>query len=68
MRKLELCDVKGKLLPARKGDPRKVALATLLRTRTALGNEWVAKRREMGHDRSVSRLIRLGADHNEIRK
>ena len=65
---LELCDEKGKLLPARKGDARKVALATLLRTRTATGNEWVAKRLEMGHDRSVSRLIRQGADHNEVRK
>ena len=50
LRKLELCDAKGKLLPARKGDARKVALATLLRTRTAMGNEWVAKRLEMGHD------------------
>ena len=40
LRKLELCDEKGKVLPARKGDPRKVALATLLRTRTTTGNEW----------------------------
>ena len=65
---LELCDEKGNPLPARKGDPRKVALATLLRTHTAISNQWVAKRLEMGHDRSVSRLIRQGADHNEVRK
>ena len=43
MRELELCDVKGNPLPARKGDPRKVALATLLQTRTAMGNEWGCK-------------------------
>jgi len=68
MRELELCDVKGNPLPARKGDPRKVALATLLRTHTAISNQWVAKRLEMGHDRSVSRLIRQGADLNEVSK
>ena len=59
LRKLELCDEMGKLLPARKGDPRKVALATLIRTHTVMGNEWVAKRLEMGHDRSVSRSHEL---------
>jgi REP element-mobilizing transposase RayT len=68
LRALELCDAKGKLLPARKGDPRKVALATLVRTRTAMGNPWLAKRLEMGHDRSVSRLIRQGCDNRLVRK
>ncbi len=68
LRKLELCDEKGKLQAAPKGDPRKVALATLLRTHTAMRNEWIAKRLEMGHDRSVSRLIRQGAEANEVRK
>ncbi len=65
---LELCDEEGNLLPARKGDPRKVALATLLRTHTAISNAWLAKRLAMGHDRSVSRLIRQGADRNEVTK
>lgn len=68
LRVLELCDEKAKPLPARKGDARKVALATLLRERTAVGNAWVAKRLDMGHDRSVSRLIRHGADLGEVRK
>ena len=68
LRELELCDEMGELLPARNGDPRKVALATLLRMRTTMGNEWVAKQLDMGHDRSVSRLIRQGRDHNEVRK
>jgi len=68
LRELALCDEKGNPLPAPKGDPRKVALATLLRTHTAISNEWVAKRLEMGHDRSVSRLIRQGTEHPEVRK
>ena len=68
LRAFSLCDDEGSLLPARKGDPRKVALATLVRARTAMGNDWVANRLEMGHNRSVSRLIRQGADHKEVRK
>jgi len=68
LRQLKLGDGTGKPLPARKGDPRKVALATLLRTHTAMGNEWVAKRLEMGHDKSVSRLIRQGGDQREVKK
>jgi len=68
LRELKLCDEEGMLLSVRKGDPRKVALATLLRTHTSISNPWIAKRLEMGHDRSVSRLIRQAADHNEVRK
>ena len=68
VRELGLCDDGGNLLPARKGDPRKVALATFVRSRTAVGNEWIANRLEMGHNRSVSRLIRQGTDHKEVRK
>ena len=68
LRQLELCDGKGNLLPARKGDSRKVALATLLRTHTAMGNKWVAHRLEMGHDKSVSRLIRQGGAQREVKK
>ena len=68
LRQLALCDGKGKPLPSRKGDPRKVALATLLRAHTAMNNEWVAKRLDMGHDKSVSRLIRQGRDQREVGK
>ncbi|MEI7957111.1 MAG: hypothetical protein WCJ66_18265, partial [Verrucomicrobiota bacterium] len=68
LRELELCDEEEKLRFVRKGDPRKVALATLLRTQTSITNQWIAKRLEMGHDRSVSRLIRQGSNHNEVRK
>lgn len=41
----------------KKGDPGKVMVATLLRERTAVGNEWIAKRLAMGHSGSVSRLV-----------
>ena len=68
MRQLELCDEMGNLLPARKGDPRKVALATLLRSHTTITNLWLATRLAMGHDRSVSRLIRQGTDHPAVRQ
>jgi len=33
-----------------------------------MGNEWVAKRLEMGHDKSVSSLIRQGREHREVKK
>lgn len=40
-----------------KSDPRKVALASLLRARTSVGNNWIATRLAMGHPGSVSRLL-----------
>lgn len=58
----------SELAALRKGDPRKVALATLVRARTGVSNQWVAQCLAMGHDRSVSRLIRQGRDNPEIRE
>lgn len=66
LRALDLCAEDGTLLPARKGDPRKVALAALVRQRTAMGNEWLANRLEMGHPNAVSRLIQQGADNSSV--
>ncbi len=40
----------------RKGDRPKVLVAALLGKRTAVANDWIAKRLIMGHHRSVSRL------------
>lgn len=71
MRGLEetgLADEAGRLIRTRKGDPRKVALASVVKARTSVGNEWLAQRLEMGHNRSVSRLIRQGNDNPEVRK
>jgi hypothetical protein len=41
----------------RKGDPRKVLVAALVRKNTAVGNRWLAERLAMGHTAGVSRLL-----------
>lgn len=53
---------------ARKGDPHKTALATLIKTRTCVSNEWLAGCLKMGHNRPVSRLIRQGKDQHEVQQ
>lgn len=52
----------------RRGEAGKVVLATLVRTPTGVDNAWVAKRLHMGQDRSVSRLIRHGAEDAAVAK
>lgn len=52
--------------PLRKGDPRRVAIAMMLKNQTAVSNRWIAERLGMGHDRSVSRLIRQGKENRKI--
>lgn len=44
----------------RKGDYRKVAIATILKTTTEVSNQWITERLEMGHENSINRLIRNG--------
>jgi putative transposase len=63
-----LANAAGKLIQARKGDLRKVALATVVKEHTSVSNEWLAQRLEMGHNRSVSRLIRQGNENLEVMK
>jgi len=58
LKQFGLVNEAGCLSPSRKGDPRKVALASVVKAHTSAGNEWLAIRLEMGHNRSVSRLIR----------
>jgi len=41
----------------RKGDPRKVLVAALVRKNTSVGNRWLAERLAMGHTASVSRHV-----------
>jgi putative transposase len=60
--------VDGRMVHMRKGDPRKVVIATLVKSRTSVGNEWLAQRLEMGHSRAMSRLIRQGRENPEILK
>jgi hypothetical protein len=50
-----------------KGDPRKVALASLVRMRTSVTNAWLAERLAMGQSGSVSRLIKSGLDEDETK-
>lgn len=52
----------------KKGDPRKVAIATLIKCHTSASNLWIAERLGMGHDRSVSRLIKQGKDDETIQQ
>lgn len=47
----------AKLAELRKGDPRKVLVAVLLRKHTSVGNRWLADRLVMGHTAGVSRLL-----------
>ena len=65
---LGLLDETGLLILTRKGDPRKVALTSMVKAHTSVGNKWLARRLDMGHDRSVSRLIRQGNDDLKITK
>jgi putative transposase len=51
----------------RKGDPRKVAMAIIIKRHTSVSNFWIAERLGMGHDRSVSRLIKQGKADETIR-
>jgi len=68
LKQFGLVDEAGGLSPSRKGDFRKVALASVIKAHTSVGNEWLAVRLEMGHNRSVSRLIRQGSDADKIKK
>jgi REP element-mobilizing transposase RayT len=54
---LGLPDEPKALAALRKGDPRKVCLAMLLRKHTTAGNAWIAQRMLMGEPGSVSRLV-----------
>jgi hypothetical protein len=65
---LGLLDGKGQPVPTRKGDPHKMASASVVKSHTSVGNEWIAQRLEMGHSRSVSRMIRQGNDNPQVIK
>jgi putative transposase len=52
----------------RKGDSRKVAIAILIKRHTSVSNIWIAERLGMGHDRSVSRLIKQGKTDETTQK
>ena len=55
--------------PLRKSDPRKIAIAIaiVVKASTTAGNQWIAERLEMGHERAASRLVRKGLTEPKIR-
>lgn len=62
LERLEVSDEESQLSAMRKGDVREVAVAMVLKARTKVGNEWITQRLKMGHNRSVSRLIKMGRE------
>jgi hypothetical protein len=60
---LDLPTASGELAMLKKADPRKAALAILLRKRTAVATGWIAERLAMGHASTVSRLAKDEASH-----
>jgi len=53
------------LVNIRKGDERKVLVATIARKHTSVSNSWLAERLEMGHTGSVSRVIGVSTRNKE---
>jgi hypothetical protein len=45
-----------------KGDPRKVALASMIRERTIVSNAWIALNLHLGHVSRASRCWKAGSD------
>jgi len=56
------------LADIRKGDRRKVLLARILRSKTAISNDWISDRLCMGHPGSVSRLVSESRNDQAINK
>lgn len=59
-RHLGLTTTTAGLRGLRKSDDRKAQLAILLRTHTAVSNDWIAAKLAMGHPGSVSRVVSAG--------
>ena len=51
----------------RKGDTRKVALASVVKEHMSVRNLWLSEQLAMGHSRSMSRLIRAGKRSDEVK-
>jgi len=54
---LKFLGVKDEVRALAKNDPRKQALAWMVRTQTVASNEWVSERLGMGHPSNVSRAL-----------
>ena len=54
---LDLPPLREELMLLKKGDLRKVICAAVVKSRTAVGNDWLAERLAMGHPSYVSTLV-----------
>ena len=64
---LGLPESKEELDILRKGDPRKVICAALVKRHTSMANDWLAKRLSMGHPASMSQLVnRMRKDEKSL--
>ncbi len=66
--RLGLPESAAELADLRKGDERKALLAALLRQRTTVAFDWIAKRLHMGHSGSVSRQVSKVKRDQKLRK
>jgi putative transposase len=66
--KLGLTVAAVELAELRKGDERKVILATFLRHRTAVSADWIAKRLRKGHPGSVIRQVGIVKRDHKLQK
>jgi hypothetical protein len=58
----------GDLAQAAKSDPRKIAVAAVVKSRTIVGNEWIARRLSMGAAGRVSRYCSEAALRPEVQR
>ena len=54
---MELPRSAAELELVRKGDPRKVMCAAMVKRRTSVKNDWLASRLRMGHPTAMSQLV-----------
>ncbi len=50
----------------KRNDVRKVALARLIRTRTSVPNQWIARELSLGHASSITRYCSRNNDRTEL--
>ncbi len=58
----------GDLKAIAKGDPRKIAIAAVVKRRTIMGNEWISRQLEMGAAARVSSYCSEAGDRREVRE
>ncbi len=58
----------GDLKTIAKGDPRKIAIAAVVKRRTIMGNKWIGRHLEMGAAARVSRYCSEAEGRPEVRR